>query len=121
MASSKISKILSKTGLTEAELDTICSVFRTTPAITRAILFGSRAKGTAKHYSDIDFAIEGSLNERQIAEVAMKLEELPLPYKFDVKSLASIRHLPLKEHIDRVGITIYRKAGDSAPALAKSD
>lgn len=117
MASSKISGVLSKTGLTEAELGTICSVFRATPAITRVILFGSRAKGTAKHYSDIDLAIEGPLSERQVAEVAMKLDELPLPYKFDVKSLTSIRHLPLKEHIDRVGITIYKKAGDSTPAL----
>ncbi len=109
MASSKISGILSQTGLTKAELDTICSVFRETPAITRVILFGSRAKGKAKRYSDIDLAIEGLLNERQVAEVAMKLDELPLPYRFDVKSLASIRHLPLKEHIDRVGIDIYIK------------
>lgn len=109
MASSKISGILSKTGLTEAEVDTICSVFRSTPAITRVILFGSRAKGAAKHYSDIDLAIEGPLSERQVAEVAMKLDELPLPYKFDIKSLASIQHLPLKQHIERVGIAIYTK------------
>jgi len=113
MASSKISGILSKTGLTEAELDTICSVFRVTPTINRAILFGSRAKGTAKPYSDIDLALEGSLDERQVAEVAMKLEELPLPYKFDVQLLASIKHLPLKEHIDRVGIAIYSKNNQS--------
>ena len=43
------------------------------------------------------------------AWITMMLDNLPLPYKFDVTSLASIQYLPVREHIDRVGITIYKK------------
>ena len=84
-------------------------IFQQYPDITRVILFGSRAKGSAKPYSDIDLAIEGVEQERDVAEVAMMLDNLPLPYKFDVTSFTSIQYIPLREHIDRVGITIYQK------------
>jgi hypothetical protein len=39
--------------------------------------------------------------------ITAELEELPLPYRFDVLSLAHIQHRPLLEHIQRVGILIY--------------
>ena len=39
--------------------------------------------------------------------IAAELEELPLPYRFDVQSLAHIQHRPLLEHNQRVGILIY--------------
>jgi hypothetical protein len=47
----------------------------------------------------------------------MELDELPLPYRFDVKSLNSIRYLPLREHIMRVGVTIYSKSCDSPVSI----
>jgi hypothetical protein len=37
----------------------------------------------------------------------MELDELSLPYKFDVKSIATISNRALREHIERVGVTIY--------------
>lgn len=114
MVSATTAGILSKSGLTETELDAIKSVFTATSAITRVILFGSRAKGTAKPYSDIDLAIEGLDKEIEVAEVTMKLDELPLPYKFDVKPMTAIQHVSLKAHIKRVGMTIYRKNDDSS-------
>ena len=39
--------------------------------------------------------------------IASELDELPLPYRFDVVALESIRSLPLREHVDRVGVRIY--------------
>jgi predicted nucleotidyltransferase len=71
------------------------------------ILFGSRAKGTAKESSDIDLAVDGIDDELQIENLAMALDDLPLPYKFDVKALSGIKNPKLKEHIERVGITIF--------------
>ena len=38
---------------------------------------------------------------------ASELEELPLPYRFDVHALAAITHTPLLEPIARVGMVIY--------------
>lgn len=41
-------------------------------------------------------------------ELAWKtVNELPLPYRFEVQSLDHIHHRPLLEHIKRVGILIY--------------
>ena len=96
-----------RSGLTPRELDLIRTVLARHPAITGAILFGSRAKGTAKPASDIDLALEGIADPVQAAAIASELEELPLPYQFDVKALAAIQHRPLLEHIVRVGVRIH--------------
>jgi hypothetical protein len=42
--------------------------------------------------------------------IAAELEELPLPYRFDVQALEQITFLPLLEHIERVGVVIYPEA-----------
>jgi hypothetical protein len=52
-------------------------------------------------------ALEGIADPLQAAAVASELEELPLPYRFDVQALAAIRHRPLLEHIARVGVRIH--------------
>lgn len=93
--------------LTSRELELIRGVLDRHPEITGAILFGSRAKGTASPGSDIDLALEGIEDPLQAEAIADELEELPLPYRFDVKALAAIRHLPLREHIARVGVKIH--------------
>lgn len=93
--------------LDSRELQLIRSVFARHTEVTGAILFGSRAKGTANQSSDIDLALEGIEDQLQAEAIASELEELPLPYMFDVKALAAIRHRPLLEHIERVGVRIY--------------
>jgi len=94
-------------GLSSAELDLIRAVLSRYPEITGAILFGSRAKGTAQPASDIDLALEGIDDPLQAEAIAGDLEDLPLPYRFDVQALAVIRHRPLLEHIERVGVRIH--------------
>ena len=44
------------------------------------------------------------------------LEELPLPYRFDVQALDQIRFAPLLEHIQRVEVVIYTMAGIDSDA-----
>lgn len=94
-------------GLSARELDLIRTVLARHPAVTGAILFGSRAKGTAQPASDVDLALEGITDPLQAEAIAGELEELPLPYQFDVKALAAIRHRALLEHIERVGVRIH--------------
>ena len=89
------------------ELQLICSVLASHADVTGAILFGSRAKGTASESSDIDLALEGIQDPLLAEAIASELDELPLPYTFDVKALAAIRHRPLLEHIERVGVRIF--------------
>jgi predicted nucleotidyltransferase len=93
--------------LAPRELDLIRSVLARHPAVTGAILFGSRAKGTAQPASDVDLALEGVADPLQAEAIANELEELPLPYRFDVKAQTAIRHHPLLEHIERVGVRIH--------------
>ena len=94
-------------GLNKQELSKILSVFTHHPEIIKVMIFGSRAKGTSRPNSDIDIAVDGISSELQIEALAMELDELSLPYKFDVKSVATISNRALKAHIDRVGVTIY--------------
>lgn len=96
-----------RSGLSPVELDLICAVLASHAEITGAILFGSRAKGTAHPASDIDLALEGIDDSLQAEAIAGDLEELPLPYRFDVQALAAIQHRPLLEHIKRVGVRIH--------------
>ncbi|CAN5340153.1 nucleotidyltransferase domain-containing protein [soil metagenome] len=105
-------------GLTADEINLIASVFERHPEVESATLFGSRAKGTHKPGSDVDLAVHGAVDDLAAEEIAAELDELPLPYRFDVKPLALIELAALREHIERVGIGIYSRA-EARPELEK--
>ena len=96
--------------LTDHELALVRDVFGRHPEVSRAILFGSRAKGTHAPHSDVDLAITGEVSPLTAEMIAGELDELPLPYRFEVQPLDRITHRSLREHIDRVGICIYQAA-----------
>ena len=93
--------------LKPAELELVRSVLLLHPEVRSATLFGSRAKGTHTHRSDVDLVVSGDIEPLRAEAISAELEELPLPFRFDVQSLAYIQHRPLLEHIQRVGICIY--------------
>lgn len=93
--------------LTATELEMVRAVLRRHPEVASATLFGSRAKGTHTERSDIDLAVAGNVAPLRAETIAAELDELPLPYRFEVQSLAHIHHPPLREHIQRVGILVY--------------
>ncbi len=94
-------------GLSQAELDLIRGVLQRHPSVTAAHLFGSRAKGTALASSDIDLALEGVTVPLQAEAIASDLDELSLPYHFDVVALSAVKSAKLRDHIARVGVRIY--------------
>ena len=93
--------------LQPGELDIIRAVFARHPEITAVKLFGSRAKGTPRPESDVDLALWGDVDALAAEAIAAELDDLPLPYHYDVKPFASIQLQSLREHIERVGITIF--------------
>ena len=101
-------------GLKSKSLELICKVFRRHPEVRKVKIFGSRATAHFEEHSDVDLAMWGDLNFGLIGRIMRELDELPLPYKFDVKAYDSIKHAPLKQHIDRVGRILYE---DEASAL----
>jgi len=55
----------------------------------RPVVFGSRAEGTARRYSDIDLGLAGEpLPFDRLARLTEALEESELPYRVDVVNLA---------------------------------
>ena len=50
----------------------------------KVILYGSRAKGTARERSDIDIAVSGEENFNELVE---KAEELPTLYSVDIVNM----------------------------------
>ncbi len=99
--------MIRKTVLSARERELIMGVLSRHRAVTGAVLFGSRAKGVASASSDVDLALEGIDDPLEAEAVASELDELPLPYRFDVKALAAIEYPPFREHIARVGVRIY--------------
>lgn len=94
-------------GLDKKELNAINSVFHLHSKIELVKIFGSRAKGNCRKNSDIDLAIFGNVDQLEAEEIASELDDLPLPYQFDVKAINQINSAELLKHINRAGIAIY--------------
>ena len=93
--------------LKPCEMAMVRTVFQLHPEIETATLFGSRAKGTHSERSDVDIVLTGDVEPLRAEGIAAELDELPLPYQFDVQALAHIRSGSLLDHIRRVGIQSY--------------
>lgn len=78
--------------------------------IQEVVLYGSRAKGTQKNVSDIDLVLKGQdLTTNDQARLENDLDDLLLPWKFDISIFHNITNPELLDHIKRVGITIYNR------------
>ncbi len=95
-------------GLSEKQLELILSVLKTHPGISKAVVFGSRAKGNFRDNSDIDITLFGEISLLEAEKIASDLDLLPLCFKFDVIVYELTANRELREHIDRVGSTIYQ-------------
>lgn len=62
--------------------------------------------GNHENSSDIDLAVLGDLNLRDVNSLKNKLEDLYLPYKFDVINYKKIENDNLIDHIQRVGVVL---------------
>jgi predicted nucleotidyltransferase len=102
-------------GLREEDLRYITETIAAYPAVQRAVLFGSRAKGNWKIGSDIDLALVGkTVDWSVVSDIHMKLEEEgPMPYLVDVIDYGTINNSELKAHIDRVGIVLFERPARS--------
>lgn len=99
-----------KFGLKENIIQKIQQVFASFPQIEEVILYGSRAKGNYKPGSDIDLTLKGhNLNLSIMSKISIQLDDLLLPFTFDLSVFNHIKNKDLLDHIGRVGITFYKK------------
>ena len=77
-------------------------------AVKKAILYGSRAKGNYKPFSDIDITLVGdSLSRRDLNVVSRALDDLLLPYQIDLSLYDTLKNEDLIEHINHYGVEIF--------------
>jgi uncharacterized protein len=95
-------------GISEDSFNRIVTVFSAFPKISQVRLFGSRALDRHRPGSDIDLAIVGNnLTLNDLLDIRLKLDDLMLPYRFDLVALDDQTNTELREHIERVGIVIH--------------
>jgi predicted nucleotidyltransferase len=101
---------MSQFGLKQDTINQINQIFSTYPEISKAIIYGSRTKGNYKPGSDIDLTLVGdNINHHQLLEILNKIDDLLLPYFCDLSIFNSLNNPNLIEHIERVGITFYKR------------
>ncbi len=97
-------------GLPVKVIDQIGNVLAEYPAIERVVIYGSRAKGTHKPGSDIDLSLFGhAITEAEMRALESRLDDLMLPYTFDINRFDTLQNLQLIDHIRRVGQDFYKK------------
>jgi uncharacterized protein len=103
-------RISERCGLSDSVVEKIRAVFQSIPAVEKAVLYGSRAKGNYRDGSDIDLTLFGQqLSYPLLVKIETQLDELLLPYIFDLSLFSHIENEELIDHIGRVGWDFYRK------------
>ena len=95
-------------GLKQEAITQIKNVLSRSSKIEKAVIYGSRAKGNFKPGSDIDLTLVGpALTTTDLLEIENHLDDLLLPYKFDLSILHMIESQDLLDHIARLGVDFY--------------
>ncbi len=97
-------------GLSSSVIKKLQAEFESFPEIEKVVIYGSRAKGNYREGSDIDLTFFGeSLDLRKLQKIELAIDDLFLPYKFDVSLFQQISNADLIDHINRVGKVFYEK------------
>ena len=94
-------------GLPDDVFAEIKDTLRGFPQIKYAKIFGSRAKGCHKRYSDVDIVVYSDEDSDISAEIEDALEDLDCIYYFDVLHYEKLTDIDVKAHIDRLGQKFY--------------
>lgn len=108
-------------GLKETTIQKLCGVFAKYPQVTKAVLYGSRAKGNYKNGSDIDLTLHGDtdLTLNVLYKILDEIDDLLLPYTIDLSIYRTLSDPDFIDHIQRVGVTFYDKS-EFVPELARA-
>lgn len=98
-------------GFTDSERKCMDAIFASFPHIERVMLFGSRAKGTYRPFSDVDITLFGrELTPDDYYGLCNKLEDSDLPFFYDVSIFDNLTNKEFINHIRRVGKFIYSRS-----------
>ncbi len=97
-------------GLSDQLFSQVTAVLSKHSEVERAVLFGSRAKGTHRPGSDIDLALTGPrLDWRAVGSLYDELDDLLLPYRFSLIIFDANTDPDVAAHVARVGIPVFQQ------------
>lgn len=97
-------------GLTDRELALMDSYFSQITNLEKVILYGSRAKGNYKKFSDVDITLLGKeIGVSDLFKLQDLLYESDLPYMYDVSLFKSLTNPDLIDHINRKGVVLWER------------
>lgn len=97
-------------GLSERALQLLRDLFSTVPALRRAVVYGSRAKGNFRPGSDIDIALDApDLKFHDYQRLCTAVDDLNLPWNVDLSLMTHIDSPDLLDHISRVGKPLWTR------------
>ncbi len=97
-------------GLKDDAIARIRAVLARYPQVDKALIYGSRAMGTDRTGSDIDLALFGKHIDLQLVNrISNDLDDLMLPWMFDLTIFHHIDNPDLIDHINRVGKVFYQR------------
>lgn len=101
--------MINLTALDNITSDRLNSIFRSYEQVNEVILYGSRAKGNNHERSDIDLAIRNSnIDRHTLGKIKLQIDNSNIPYLVDLQIVENIRNSKLLEHIQNIGIVIYK-------------
>ncbi|MFD2036557.1 nucleotidyltransferase domain-containing protein [Belliella marina] len=97
-------------GLNPYIIEKINQVFQKHNQVEKVILYGSRAIGNYRIGSDIDLTLIGdNLDLTTLQLIETELDELLLPYKFDISLYRQIANQDLIKHIEEFGKVFFER------------
>lgn len=98
-------------GIKESIIEDIVNIIKKHKEVTKAVIFGSRARGDYKKASDIDIALFGEeLTNTVNAKIFYEIEDLYMPYKVDLINFNALNEEnKIRENILKEGVEIYAK------------
>lgn len=102
---------MNKFGLENKIIEDIVEILKKYSEITKAVIFGSRARGDYKKASDIDIALFGDKLTHTInTKIFYQIEDLYMPYKVDLINFNTLSEKnKIRENILKEGVEIYAK------------
>lgn len=97
-----------KFGLSASTIAQVNSVIAKYSLINKVVIYGSRAKGNFTKGSDVDLTLIGdNLDHRMVHNLELEIDDLLLPYTFDISIFTQIENKELIDHINRMGKTFF--------------
>ena len=94
-------------GLPPADSAAVLKLLKQQKGVEQVLLYGSRAMGRNHSGSDVDLCLVApSLKLEDVLLLGAHLDDLLLPWRFDLQLQHCIDHPGLLEHIQRVGVAL---------------